>query len=487
MREIIGTYHRSVAQIVGRLGVSSPGTWATGCWLFRLSPGPRARRRTRRPGRARAGRGGAESSRPPPAFLAGARRHRHRARRGRRPHRGGSCPGARGGRRDAEPGRPAASAGRAGHRGDLIEHTQADRRPLRLPRSRASRAQRLRRDRPAWQALGASAAESRFEALRASATPLVGRGEEIDLLLRRWEQAKGGEGSVVLLSGEPGIGKSRIAETILERLSGEPHTRLRLFCSPHHQDTALYPSITQLERAAGLPRDDTTRNELTSSRRCSPWRPMTSARPCPCWRVCCRFRPATAIPRSTSPRRSAERRHCGAGIAGRGAGGASTGAAGGRGRALGRSHLARTVRADRRAGVEPAAPGDRHLPPGIRTTLGRPSAGDADQSQSPAAPAPRRDDRARHRRQGLAPGDRRPDHRSDRWRAAVHRGTDQGRGRERPARGSRRSVCGDGSGDCRWRSRHRSRNRSWRGSIAWRRQATWRRSPPLSDDNSRTS
>ena len=94
---------------------------------------------------------------------------------------------------------------------------------------------------PAWQALGASAAESRFEALRASTTPLVGRGEEIDLLLRRWEQAKGGEGSVVLLSGEPGIGKSRIAETILERLSGEPHTRLRLFCSPHHQDTRALP------------------------------------------------------------------------------------------------------------------------------------------------------------------------------------------------------------------------------------------------------
>jgi class 3 adenylate cyclase/tetratricopeptide (TPR) repeat protein len=116
---------------------------------------------------------------------------------------------------------------------------------------------------PAWQALGASAAESRFEALRASTTPLVGRGEEIDLLLRRWEQAKGGEGSVVLLSGEPGIGKSRIAETILERLSGEPHTRLRLFCSPHHQETALYPSIMQLERAAGFRRDDTDQQRLT--------------------------------------------------------------------------------------------------------------------------------------------------------------------------------------------------------------------------------
>src|ERR1700682_456966 len=84
---------------------------------------------------------------------------------------------------------------------------------------------------PAWQALGVSAAESRFEALRASTTPLVGRREEIDLLLRRWKRAKGGEGSEVLLSGEPGIGKSRIARSILGRVSGEPHTRLREFCS----------------------------------------------------------------------------------------------------------------------------------------------------------------------------------------------------------------------------------------------------------------
>jgi predicted ATPase/class 3 adenylate cyclase len=116
---------------------------------------------------------------------------------------------------------------------------------------------------PAWQALGASASESRFEALRASTTPLIGRGEEVDLLLNRWERAKGGAGAVVLLSGEPGIGKSRIAETILERLSGEPHVRLREFCSPHHQDTALHPSITLLERAAGFRRDDTEEQRLT--------------------------------------------------------------------------------------------------------------------------------------------------------------------------------------------------------------------------------
>ncbi len=102
----------------------------------------------------------------------------------------------------------------------------------------------------AARVLRESAAESRFEALRASATPLVGRDEELAMLERRLQQAKCGEGGVVLLSGEPGIGKSRLAQTLIERLAGEAHTRLRTFCSPHHQDQALYPTITQLERAA---------------------------------------------------------------------------------------------------------------------------------------------------------------------------------------------------------------------------------------------
>src|SRR5262252_2189272 len=115
---------------------------------------------------------------------------------------------------------------------------------------------------PAWQVLRADATVSRFEALHATTTPLIGRDEEIDLLLRRWDQAKRGEGRVLLISGEPGIGKSRIAQTMMERLDNEPHTRLRYFCSPHHQDSALYPAITQLERAAGFRRDDSDEQRL---------------------------------------------------------------------------------------------------------------------------------------------------------------------------------------------------------------------------------
>jgi predicted ATPase len=115
---------------------------------------------------------------------------------------------------------------------------------------------------PTWQVLGAGAAEGRFEALHGTTTPLIGREEEIELLLRRWQRAKSGEGSVVLVSGEPGIGKSRIAQTILERLRGEPHTPLRVFCSPHHQNSPLYPTIVQLERAAGFRREDTVEQRL---------------------------------------------------------------------------------------------------------------------------------------------------------------------------------------------------------------------------------
>ena len=86
--------------------------------------------------------------------------------------------------------------------------------------------------------------------------PLIGRDEEIDMLLRRWARAKAGDGQVVLISGEPGIGKSRIAAELEQRLRVEPHLRLRYFCSPYHQDSALFPFIEQLGRASELASDD---------------------------------------------------------------------------------------------------------------------------------------------------------------------------------------------------------------------------------------
>jgi class 3 adenylate cyclase/predicted ATPase len=109
----------------------------------------------------------------------------------------------------------------------------------------------------AWAALRASSIASRFEAMHAtSLTALVGREEEFELLLRRWSRSKSGEGQVVLLSGEAGIGKSRLTAALLERLATEPHTRLRYFCSPQFTDSALYPIIGQMERAAGLAHGD---------------------------------------------------------------------------------------------------------------------------------------------------------------------------------------------------------------------------------------
>ncbi len=115
----------------------------------------------------------------------------------------------------------------------------------------------------AWAALRASSAEGRFEALHASGlTDLVGREEELELLLRRRSRAKRGEGQVVLLSGEAGIGKSRLTAALLERLATESHTRSRYFCSPQHTDSALYPIISQMERAAGFAHDDTPQVKL---------------------------------------------------------------------------------------------------------------------------------------------------------------------------------------------------------------------------------
>jgi class 3 adenylate cyclase/predicted ATPase len=112
---------------------------------------------------------------------------------------------------------------------------------------------------PAWQVLRPSTVASRFEALRGSAfNRLVGRDEEIGLLMRRWERAKAGAGQVVLVSGEAGVGKSRMTAELEERLRDARHFRQRFFCSPYRQDSALYPFIEQIGRASGFAPADTS-------------------------------------------------------------------------------------------------------------------------------------------------------------------------------------------------------------------------------------
>jgi predicted ATPase/class 3 adenylate cyclase len=116
---------------------------------------------------------------------------------------------------------------------------------------------------PVYGVRGVRTIESRFEAaMMAGLSPLVGREEEISLVLRRWQQAKDGEGQVVLVGGEPGIGKSRLVQTVRERVGVDPHIRLRYQCSPYYTNSAFYPIITQLERAAQFARNDTAAQKL---------------------------------------------------------------------------------------------------------------------------------------------------------------------------------------------------------------------------------
>ena len=150
----------------------------------------------------------------------------------------------------------------------------------------------------AWAALRPASVESRFDALHATGlTELVGREEELELLLRRWSKAKSGEGQVVLLSGEPGIGKSRLTAALLERLADEPHTRLRYFCSPQHTDSAFYPIISQMERAAGFAHDDTRASEARQARCAAGAEPQRHTRTPRSLPKCCRCRTMDAIPR----------------------------------------------------------------------------------------------------------------------------------------------------------------------------------------------
>ena len=255
----------------------------------------------------------------------------------------------------------------------------------------------------AARVLRESVVEGRFAALRTAGTPLVGRDEELALLQRRWQQAKAGEGCVVLVSGEPGIGKSRLAQTLFERLSGEPHTRLRLFCSPHHQDSALYPTITQLERAAGFRREDTAAERLDKLEAVLAQATGDPAEAAPLLAALLSHPGRRALSAAQPHPAEAEREDAaGAGGAGRRAGGAAAGADAVRGRALERPDLARALGPDHRPGARTSNPADRHLPTGIHPALDRPSARHLARPQPPGAAAAGRDDRRCHRRQGPA-------------------------------------------------------------------------------------
>ena len=114
-----------------------------------------------------------------------------------------------------------------------------------------------------WTVVGESAVEGRFAAFHPNTlAPLIGRDDELRLLVRRWHQAKAGEGQIVLITGEPGIGKSRLIAELEDRLRSEQHVGLRYFCSPHHQDSALYPVIARWERELGFARGDTPEDKL---------------------------------------------------------------------------------------------------------------------------------------------------------------------------------------------------------------------------------
>ena len=105
---------------------------------------------------------------------------------------------------------------------------------------------------PAWRVCGEASVESRFAAIRTGGLPLIGRAHEMGLMRERWHLARQGEGQIVTVIGEAGIGKSRMIEALQEEVAGEAHARINLQCSPYHSDSALYPVIQYLNRVAGF-------------------------------------------------------------------------------------------------------------------------------------------------------------------------------------------------------------------------------------------
>jgi class 3 adenylate cyclase len=253
-----------------------------------------------------------------------------------------------------------------------------------------------------------SGAESRFEALRAARTPLVDRDEELGLLRRRWQQAKTGEGCIVLISGEPGIGKSRLAQALVEWIAGEPYTRLRTFCSPHHQDHALYPTITQLERAAGYRREDTVDQRLDKLEAVLAQATNDLGEAAPVLAALLslptgeRYPPLNLTPQKQKEKTLQALVAQVSGLAAR--------------QPL--LMLFEDAHWSDPTSLElydliidrvPALRALRHIPAGVQSAVDRPAARNLARSQPTGTATAGRDDHGRHRRQGVAPRNRRPD------------------------------------------------------------------------------
>ena len=224
----------------------------------------------------------------------------------------------------------------------------------------------------AWAVDGVSASESRFEAVHAAGlTDLIGREDELDFLLKRQRLAWKGEGQIVLISGEPGIGKSRLVAALEERIADEPHTPLRYQCSPHHTNSALYPFIAQLERAAGFKADDTSEQRLDkleallaiAAPRVQDTAPLFAALLSIPFGD--RYPTASAQPRTATPPHVR-----GTARSIRESRASETDPALVRRCALGRCHLPRATRSDGRADAPITGPCPVHLATGIRAALG---------------------------------------------------------------------------------------------------------------------
>ena len=294
----------------------------------------------------------------------------------------------------------------------------------------------------AWRVAGEGRAEGRFEARQtAGLTPLVGRDEEIALLLRRWQQAKDGEGHVVLLSGEPGIGKSRLVREVRARLEDEPHVRLLYQCSPHHTTSPLHPLIEQLERAAGFARDDPPAARLRQAGGAAGARHRPARAGGAADRGAARPADGRPLPGARSDPAAPEAADAGgAGRAARRPRGGAAGAARLRGRALERPDHAGAARPDHRAPPAPAGAAADHLPAGVQPAVACAAARQR-AGALPARPARgRRPGRAGGPGQAAAGRGRGADRGQDRRRAAVRRGADQDGARSRACSRTRATI-----------------------------------------------